>query len=51
MKEYNNPYWEPVFCEISPILSKIYFKSKNAHVKKFVAFLIFKKLDFMENGF
>lgn len=51
MKEYSNPFWEPFFMEISPLLSKIYFKSKNAYVREFIAFLIFKKLDWMENGF
>ena len=48
MKPYSNPNWEPHFHLISPFLSKLYFSTNIGPLKKFIAILIFKKLDWME---
>lgn len=48
---YSNPAWEPVFSEISPMLSKIYFGCKIGIVRYIIATIIFYKLDIIENGY
>lgn len=48
---YSNPVWEPVFQEISPFLSKIYFAFKLGIVKYVIANMIFFKLDIIENKY
>lgn len=48
MKTYTNKAWEPAFPEISPVLSFVYFHSRNYYVRAAVATLIFKKLTWME---
>ena len=48
IKNYSNPAWEPVFADISPLLAKLYFRAKNGRVRYFIAGLIFRKLDWME---
>lgn len=48
-KPYNNEFWEPVFCAISPVLSKLYFATGIGPVRRFAAWVIFKKLDWLEN--
>lgn len=48
IKNYRNPAWEPAFADISPLLAKLYFQAKSGYVRYFIAGLIFRKLEWME---
>lgn len=47
--KYSNPNWEPYFRDIDPILAKIYFATNIGFLRRAVASLIFKKIDYLEN--
>lgn len=46
--KYSNPTWEPYFKDISPTLSKLYFKTKLGTIRYIVATMIFKKMGWLE---
>lgn len=46
--KYENPFWEPVFRDISPTLAWLYFHTTSGRIRYFLAGLIFWKLDWLE---
>lgn len=45
---YENKTWEPVFKDISPFWSKVYFATDNGYIRILAAKAIFKKLSITE---